>query len=195
MAGVKVGTSAGSKHVEIEGLDELIADFEDLPRKARPEFRKGMRNAGAIVAADARARLQARLRTGRVYLYDRKGLKRLVRASAPGEAPAKVTGGKAKSVRVKVSRSGLSVRVLSADPTAHLMEYGTIERRQAPRPARGNKRARVSLADRHATDTFHVEARPFLRPALAAKKQEVLQAIELGLLNALKATFRSKGRR
>jgi HK97 gp10 family phage protein len=159
---------AGHRHVEIQGLDDLIEQMEELPRRSRSEMRKGMREAGQIVGREARRLISEPGRSGRKYVFDKKGVRREVTASAPGEPPARVLRLLLKSIKVKAAKSGLAVRILSADRKAHLMEYGTVK----------------------------IKPRPFLRPALERKKREVLEALEVGYFNALKVAlgFRSSRR-
>lgn len=167
MARAPRGSSSNVGFVKIEGLDDLIRDMEKLPRAARSELRKAMRKAGAVVAKEAKVLLDEKVHTGRVYEVEVKGRVRKHTASAPGEPPAKLLGLLRRSVKIIASRSGLSVRVSSADPKAHIQEYGS------------EKQA----------------ARPFLRPALARKKDEVLKLLQAGYVAGIAKVLRGGKRK
>jgi HK97 gp10 family phage protein len=148
--------------VTIEGLDELIRALQGLGPAATKTSRMAMRRAGGIVLRRAKKRLNAKLRTGRLYNVPGGDGSEVYRASAPGEAPAKLTGDIVKSLKLVVSRSGLSVRVVSTDPKAHFQEYGTLK--QKPRP--------------------------FLRPSLVESKSEVLTEIGKGVTAGIAAVLK-----
>jgi len=150
--------------IEIDGLQSLLKKFAEINGTARAELRKGMRKAGAVVAKESRALLRRGTPSGKFYLYDKGGKRKRYQASAPGEPPARVYGDLAKSIKLKLSRSKLSARISSADNKAHIMEYGSVNQ----------------------------EPRPFLRPALANKKREVLQLLEDAYGLALRKTFTGK---
>lgn len=153
---VRRGIRAG--RVEIEGLEDILIGMQSLGRVARVELRKGMREAATVVADRAREELRANDVTGKTYIV--KGKEHI--ASAPGEYPAQLTRKLSKSIKIHIAKSGLAARILTADPKAHIQEYGSINQ----------------------------AARPFLRPALSWAKAKVLRilqdAYQRGLIVALK---------
>jgi HK97 gp10 family phage protein len=150
--------------IVIEGLDELLRDVAELPRRARGPFRKQMRAASALVRDEAKRLIKSGIRTGK--RYPKPNGRTEYTASAPGEPPAKVEADLVNSIKIEVGRSGLSARVYTADPKGHLMEYGTVK----------------------------IAPRPFLRPALAAMKGQVLKLLERGYRAGVALVF-GKGSR
>ena len=94
-------------------------------------------------------------KTGR--LYQRRG--RVHQASAPGEAPASDTGTLVRNITTRYSEDGKAFVGIVAAHThyAASLEYGTP--RMAPRP--------------------------FMRPALANKREEIDQAVQAAVKQAL----------
>lgn len=106
--------------VELRGLERLRAD----ERAVKGVLRSGVQ----AISRDVRRRLRGSGRTGRRY---RKG-GRTVTASTPAEAPARLTGTMAKSVRWNVGRNGMSAISAIRAPHTHLMFIGS--RYIDPRP-------------------------------------------------------------
>lgn len=154
-------TKRGSARVDISGLDPLIRDMADLGKVARPELRKGMRAATKVVLVEAKRLVSLPTQEGRIYDLD-DGEEH--QASAPGDPPAKFHGLLFRSLKMQIGRSGLSGRVLSSDPKAHVQEYGS----------------------------RHQEPRPFLRVALRNKADEVLRILEGAYRAGVARVFRSK---
>lgn len=88
-------------------------------------------------------------------IYWRRGTAH--QASAPGEAPASDTGTLVKSITTRYDLGSLSGRVVAQAKYAPYLEYGTAT--MAPRP--------------------------FLRPALANKRQEIEDDIQKAITEAL----------
>ena len=117
--------------------------------------------AGKVVATEARRSVQNSPRGGRTYKkYDPP---RTHKASAAGEAPATDLGFLARSITTEVDEQSLTVYVLSAHaiaPYAKVLEYGSMS---------GN-----------------IQPRPFLRPALQAKRKAVTSIVQQAMRKALK---------
>lgn len=73
--------------------------------------------------------IQTGPRTGRIYNRKPKGRHQ---ASAPGEAPADLTGGLAGSISSEETEEGATIRV--AGQMAHTLEMGSAGGKIAPRP-------------------------------------------------------------
>lgn len=98
-------------------------------------------------------------KSGRVYTVYVDGVKRSHQASAPGEAPAILTGALKKSIQTK-KEDRLTWAVIANTPYARRLEYGGRDRRGV-----------------------YIAARPYLRPAVISAVQNagqmLLEAIKL----------------
>lgn len=126
--------------IETEGLTEILDGLVRMPDAVRDELMVGLTVSAGVVASKAKALIQSGGRSGAVYPYGQ--------ASAPGEAPANVTGDLANSIKVGKGRYFLQMEVYTQHPAALIFEYGS-------------KR---------------IASRPFIRPAVDASRQQ-LQAI------------------
>jgi len=121
--------------------------------KNKEGVRRGLLAVAPEIKREVRRLIRDPNKTGRIYHIGGK----IHQASAPGEAPANLTGRLAQSVGSKVT--GYSrLTILDRDhiaPHGKWMEYGTRDGRIAPRP--------------------------HLRPAALSKSREVIQAIEQGV--------------
>lgn len=113
-------------------------------------IRKGLINVAPEIKREVRRLIRDPNKTGRIYNIGGK----LHQASAPGEAPANLSGRLARSVGSKVS-SPTRLVIFDTAPYGGYMEHGTRDGRIAPRP--------------------------HLRPAALSKSREVIQAIELAV--------------
>lgn len=89
-------------------------------------------------------------------VYTRRGVEH--QASAPGEAPASDTGRLVGSIRTEYDRGRLAGKVVASTEYAPHLEYGTAR----------------------------MEPRPFLRPALAARREDIERDIQAEVAQALR---------
>lgn len=121
-------------------------------------IRRGLLEVGPEIEKEVVSLIRSPKKTGRLYWING----RLHQASAPGEAPANLTGALADSVDSKVTSP---TRLLIGDiksiaPYGGIMEHGT-------------------------KDGTRILPRPHLRPGALNKAREVGQAIELGIKRQL----------
>ncbi len=98
--------------------------LKDLPRGTRSGIRRSMYDIGTVATRDMVTRLTTGQRSGRLY----KVRGRIVRASAPGEFPAKRTGGLARSANYSVrgaSELEVGARSRFGKPIGEFLEFGT----------------------------------------------------------------------
>ncbi len=94
--------------------------LKDLPRGTRSGIRRSMYDIGADATRDMVTNLTTGSRSGRLY----KVRGRIVRASAPGEFPAKRTGGLARSANYSV-RGASELEVGVREKYGRYLEFGT----------------------------------------------------------------------
>lgn len=135
----------------------------------KKRLRQIMRRAGAEVAASARRMLRRSAGGGRFY-HTAMGRHQ---ASAPGEAPASLTGQLARSIRVRVSRSALSVEIKATMYYALFLEHGA----QGGGGRRKNRNKRGKPSTRRV-----LQPRPFLTTALAAAQNSLAERIKAAIL-------------
>lgn len=102
---------------------------------------RGLKPAGDLVKAEMVRLVKATPKTGRWYSQPKPH-----RASAPGEAPASVTGRLLRSIRVIIDRKSLVVKIRAAARHALWLEYGTVKMAPRPfiRPALRNSKKKLS---------------------------------------------------
>lgn len=125
--------------IETKGLNGLLDGLARMPDAVRDELMLGLAEVANTVATKSKQLIQSGGRSGAVYPYGR--------ASAPGEAPANVTGGLAASIKTGKGRYFLQWDVYTQHPAALIFEYGS-------------KR---------------IAARPFIRPAVDMSKAKLEQ--------------------
>lgn len=91
--------------------------------------RAALEQSARMIAQEAQESIRARAKSGRQY--SRGG--RTWTASAPGEAPANVTGALADSISSRLE-SPTSAAAVATGQLAHTMEFGTAGGKIAPRP-------------------------------------------------------------
>ena len=91
--------------------------------------RASLEQSARLIAQEAQESIRARSKSGRQY--SRGG--RSWTASAPGEAPANVTGALADSISSRLESPHTAV-VVATGELAHTMEFGTSGGKIAPRP-------------------------------------------------------------
>lgn len=101
---------------------EVAAAISSAVRKAEKELADG--GAEAMKTA-----IKTGPRSGRIYNRKPKGRHQ---ASAPGEAPANLTGGLADSIESAETEAGSTIRVTGE--MAHTLEMGSAGGKVAPRP-------------------------------------------------------------
>lgn len=80
--------------VEMRGFADLMAELADLPMKANASIARTMNFVAQSMAQRAQNRIRTGSRSGHVYQTDRGPHQ----ASAPGEAPANLSGALASSI-------------------------------------------------------------------------------------------------
>ena len=120
-------------------------------------IRRGLLDVGPELMREVKRRIQNTPKTGRIYNIRGKRHQ----ASAPGEAPARLTGKLVRSVRFNVSSSTRLVigELRKIAPHARYLEEGSIRRRILPRP--------------------------HLRPTITHKAREIEQALQRGVLKEI----------
>jgi HK97 gp10 family phage protein len=148
--------------IRVEGLDEALKAFDRLGAAGKRQAHRAIARSVQKVRADAVKEIQRGVKSGRVYERGSgQNLSATHRASAPGEAPATDTGRLASSV--KATSSGLGGTVGTDLPYGFFLEYGTMQ----------------------------MAERPWLRPALAANQQFIIDAFAEGLNKAAEEFNRS----
>jgi HK97 gp10 family phage protein len=143
--------------IRVEGLEQTMAAFQRMGAVGEREAQRAIARSVQKIRADAVKSIQRGAKSGRVY--ERGGGQNLSathQASAPGQAPATDTGRLASSVTAQ--SSGLGGTVGSTVPYSFWLEYGTMK----------------------------MAERPWLRPALAANQQFIIDAFATGLDKAAK---------
>lgn len=139
-------------------------------------FRLSLRQAGQKVAATARQLVRSGSRSGLKY-----GPRA---ASAPGEPPASRTGQLARSIKVKVGRSGESVSVRDTAFYALFLEGGA---------KGGGKEGTRNKKGRAATRRV-LEPRPFLSTALRQDEADISVRLYDALANGISFRPAKKGK-
>jgi hypothetical protein len=117
--------------------------------------------AAEVVATEARKNIQRSPRGGRTY--EKYNPRRTHKASAAGEAPATDTGNLARSITTVVNYQNKTFTLRASSqlaPYARALEYGDMSRNLAPRP--------------------------FMRPALVAKRDKALEIMANAVSKALR---------
>ena len=148
--------------IETDGFREMMIRFSSLPTDVGVEVRKAVNQGALMVHADAVRSIRSPS-GGRVYVRrkarrGKRGFGRGSRtgihiASKPGDAPNTDTGNLINNIRVSRvkgnTRKGYSVYVRAVTPYAKRLEFGDSE----------------------------LEARPFMRPALAKNAPKIEELI------------------
>lgn len=132
--------------IELEGVDELMEELLSMERKANASLARVLNFIAQSTAQRARNNILSGSKSGNIYNYDG----RAHRASAPGEAPANLSGALVNSIRyTKITdRPESGAQVGSSLSYAATLEQGGWTQGQF--------------------GTVYVEARPFLLPAFEA---------------------------
>ena len=123
--------------IEFTDKDSSIR-FDELRNSSmfKKATRKGITNAfykiGKDLKQDVVRDIKTGAKTGKVYSVQINGVKRLHRASAPGEVPANLTGALANSIGYDVSGSSYKMEYFADTEYAAWLEDGT--RNLKPRP-------------------------------------------------------------
>jgi HK97 gp10 family phage protein len=157
--------------IEVEGIEDAMSAFRKLGKEGRQEAQTAIEESLQSVRTTAVNSIQRGTKSGRTYTntfaringqliitgerVDAPNLSASHTASAPGEAPATDTGTLVSSIKVSTGR--MSGEVGSKLPYAFFLEYGTL----------------------------YMDARPFLRPALEANQQYIIDALTRGLQRAI----------
>lgn len=139
----------------------------DLIVNEKRNLRKFWRQVGAEVAGAARAKLRG-VGGGRIYAGHQ--------ASAPGQAPARLTGTLARSIVVRPFKSGEGVAIRSTDYTSLFLEHGAV--------GGGGKKGSRNKRGRASTQRVLLP-RPFLSAALDDRSGSLTQRVRDAFLNDL----------
>jgi len=131
-------------------------------------LKKVMRAAGNEVAAVARALIRRQAGSGRLYGKHR--------ASAAGEAPARITGALLRGIRVRPFKSGMGVSIRDTEFYAKFLEVGA--KGGGGRKGSANLGARRKGAKRTAQTARVLAPHPFLSTALASREKSLAQRIK-----------------
>lgn len=137
--------------VEMRGFSELMGELLDLPVKADASIARTMNFVAQSMAQRAQAKIRAGGRSGHIYQTDRGPHQ----ASAPGEAPANLTGALVASISFTrmTDRPGSFATAGSTIAYAETLEFG-------------------GFSDFNGKYVY-VQARPFLLPSF---EEAILQA-------------------
>jgi HK97 gp10 family phage protein len=167
--------ASSSIRLELDGVEELLKTLSILQDKvAKRVLAKAM--GVALRPFRKAARLRAPTQTGLLKIsignvvrkYKRADSTTVVGVSGPrrnvgGKAAAKIRGAAGNAKREPANY-------------AHLIEFGTVS--HTIRPRRGKKAVTVDGKPYSVVDVHGVRARPFMRPAWAAAKQDVQRTLE-----------------
>lgn len=169
---------AGAFKFELKGVKELVNMLTQLPTVAMQKgvVKRALLKAGQPVADEGQMNATSRKRS---FLGGRKsGFGRLARSI---KVSAKLKGSQNKGKQNR--KSALTIYVGSTSPLAHLIEFGTTERKTKEGASRG-----------------FISPQPFMRPAWDRKKDACLKILakemEAELLKAARrlATKAAKGK-
>lgn len=113
-----------SINVRLTGSDELLKKLEKLSEDYRRELKASLTAAAMSIDNDAKQSIQRGSKTGRWYGNHR--------ASAPGEAPATMTGRLVNSIEFDVDDQTLEAVIGTNLDYGRYLELGTVD--IAPRP-------------------------------------------------------------
>jgi len=136
--------------IEMSGASrKVIFQIDNLDKLTRRGIRQAFYQHGKLVQRRARQKIIRPPKNGRLYKV--AGRKRRHRASAPGQAPANLTGALQKSIGFNVSTSEME---LGADtPYARALELGTDK----------------------------MEARPYLWPSIEETEDDLIHFSEIAI--------------
>jgi hypothetical protein len=161
--------AAGDVGVKVVGLAELRRDLRRLDKRLPAEvLGKANKAAGEIVAREARGNAPAGPHQGGGSVIP-------IRASIKSGQQAR---------RAVVSMGG------ARSPHAEVTEFGgSIPRRGVDKSVSATIRARHQSYARHGLTVTHIEARPFLYPAIYAKSDEIVARYEELVADAFADAF------
>ncbi|MEQ8448244.1 MAG: hypothetical protein RIB97_01020 [Nitratireductor sp.] len=164
----------------------LIWDDTALKAKIKRAVKLGVARGVEAVHEEATSLILDGEKTGRVYR--RRGVEH--QASAPGQAPASDTGRLVQSGRTSVGTSAqLSVPAgddLAATMVTALRKAEVADRGGAGEQIVGTVTWSTAYAPKLEHGTENTAPRPFARPALAAKRDEIVNDIADEVRRALK---------
>lgn len=136
--------------LDIRGFDQLMQELADLPEKANASIARTMNFVAQSTAQRARNKITTGMRSGHTYIIDGK----VHQASAPGEAPASLSGALAQSIRfTKMTDTPGSFATAGSDLSyAPMLEFGGFSTFEG--------------------EVVYVEARPFLLPSFEEAIQQ-----------------------
>jgi len=102
---------------------KVFIQIRNLPEINRRAIRKAFYFVGKDLVSEARSSILRKPKSGRTYVVYKGGRRRLHRSSAPGEAPANLTGDLRRSVDFKV-RGGNQMEFGADTPYARRLELG-----------------------------------------------------------------------
>ena len=169
---------------EIKGLDELLKALGSLPERFEKSIMKGAIRAGSnVIAAEAKALVPVappNEENARLYGGRRGLLKASIRVMSPDYLPnGYVKGG----VRAGGDVKGTKRKAAGDAYYAHFVEYGT-----APHKIMAAKGKRLAIGGAPVgTSVMHpgAKAKPFMRPALDAKREAAMRAVAEYIRNRL----------
>lgn len=156
MSKIKI-TQDGKRSVRY--LNNIKEDTQDA-------IRQSFYHAGKAMLADSRKEILTGLKTGNVYRVKINGVTKLHRASAPGEAPANLTGNLRKSLGFEVSGW-------------QQLEFGS---RDGPPAAGVSPKQNVAEYSKFLElGTSTMKPRPYLKPAIDKNERSITVGIETEL--------------
>jgi HK97 gp10 family phage protein len=148
--------------------EKVICKIKGLPKAQTRWIRKAFYYIGKDLVKDADKLIMQKPKHGKIYLLRRNGLKRLHRASAPGEAPANFTGS---------LRQSLDFDVVGADR----MQFGVKQRFQN----RQGTPDGVKYGKYLELGTRKMVERPFLLPTIKKNYRNIRKHFETQLKRGL----------
>jgi len=102
---------------------KVMLQIEELERLTRRGIRQAFYRVGKDVVASAKKSILDKPKSGKTYIVYRGGRKRVHQSSAPGEAPANLTGTLRRSIDFQVHGSS-ELEVGAETPYARKLELG-----------------------------------------------------------------------
>jgi hypothetical protein len=134
-----------------------------------------LRKAGQEVAATARASIAKKLTKAQVSRGVVRG------ASAPGQPPMSRTGELRSSIKTRVWRNGEGVTVSDTAPYASSLEVGAVGGGGKKGSGRKRQHRRRSQSTAKPSSQRVLLARPFMEPALDAKRASIETRMKLAV--------------
>lgn len=151
------------KIIQDTGNERAFRSIREMPQRTQNAIRQAFYYIGKDLREYSQKLIASKNKSGRVYLVRVNGISRKHQSSAPGEAPANLTGNLKASLGFEVRGS-------------EQMEFGS--RAEAPKAGISPKQAVADYALSLEVGTSKMAARPYLKPAVDANTGNGVQHFE-----------------